>query len=232
MAMIPIRMVFLCISLLAYSCNSNEVDNSMDVSPESIWFDYKIWGQEDNEEVTVMLQYRYGGPNGPTLLLIEPSKVELDGEILEADSSKMTGAFYEILKPVTQFQGKHQIVYTDMDHKQYKEDFGFQPLGMMTQLPEVVQRNDLIIDLTGIETVDYVRILLTDTSFTGNGVNRVDTVRNGKITISKKDLQQLVTGPITLELVKENERRVKSATREGGRISITYGLRREFMLVD
>src|SRR4026208_282257 len=86
--------------LILTACNSNEIGSSKDVNPETIYFDYKLWGEEGNDDITLMLQYRYGGKNGTTLVLGEPSKVELDGELIPADSSNMTGAFYEMIKPI------------------------------------------------------------------------------------------------------------------------------------
>src|SRR5258707_13110554 len=97
----------LTFSLIA-SCNgrSNEIGGSKDVSPGSIWFDYQISGEEGRDEISVMLQFRFGGQNGTTLVLDPPSKVELDGELIKADSSRMTGAFYEVMRPVTEVTGK------------------------------------------------------------------------------------------------------------------------------
>ena len=51
-------------SLLAVSCTSNEIGNSKDVNPESIYFDYRVWGDEESQDITVKLQYRFGGQNG------------------------------------------------------------------------------------------------------------------------------------------------------------------------
>ncbi|HEX7847096.1 MAG TPA: hypothetical protein VF476_14945 [Chitinophagaceae bacterium] len=224
--------LLLVVSALFVSCNSNEIGNSKDVNPETIWFDYKVWGEEGDEDITVMLQFRYAGPNGTTLLLEDPSKVELDGEFIKADSSKMTGAFYEMLKPVSAFHGKHSIVFTDINKKQYKEEFRFSPVSLLTEVPAEIPRGDLVFELEGLEPVDYVRVLLTDTSYTSDGINRVDTVKNGKLVIPKADLKGLVNGPIHLELIKEDERRVKNGTPEGGVLSISYALRREFLLKD
>lgn len=224
--------LLLSLTIAISSCTSNEIGNSKDVNPETIWFDYKIWGEEGNDDATVMLQYRFGGSNGTTLTLEEPCKVELDGKLIKGDSSKMTGAFYEVQRPVTEFAGKHSIVFTDMNKKQYKEEFKFHPISIITQLPETIGREDIMIELQGLDPVDYVRVLLTDTSFTSDGINRVDTIKNGKLLLSKADLKKLVNGPVHLELVKEDEKRVKDATPEGGVISISYALRREFILKD
>jgi len=222
--------IFLLISLFTISCTSNEIGSSKDVNPEAIYFDYKIWGEEADSDITVMLQYRFGGINGTTLMLEEPSKAELDGQPIKADSSRMTGAFYEVLKPVKNFAGHHTIVFTDLNKKEYKEEFNFQPIAFRTIVPGVIKRGDLIFELDGLDPVDYVRVLLTDTSFESEGINRVDTVRNGRVILSLKDLKTVVNGPVTLELYKEEEKPLKNPTNEGGKISLTYGLKREFTL--
>jgi hypothetical protein len=224
--------LILVFPVLFIGCQSNEVGNSNDVDPDSIWFDYKITGEEGNPDITVLLQYRYGGSNGTTLLLVEPSMVKVDGVALKGDSSRMTGAFYELIRPVSQFMGKHEILFTDLNEKDYREIFYFQPMYLLTDLPDTIQRTDLYFELQGLEEEDFVRVLLTDTSFTSPGINRLESVKNGKLTIKKTDLEKLVNGPIHLELIKENEKKVKAATNEGGRIAINYGLRRSFLLRD
>lgn len=214
------------------SCTSNEIGESKDVNPDTIWFDYRIWGQEGTDEVTVKLQYRFAGETGTTLVLTEPGKVELDGLIVPVDSSKYAGAYYEVQEPVDSFKGKHTIVFTDINKKQYKEEFHFHPIALRTNIPASVTRADLVFELDGLEPVDYVRVLMSDTSSKSDGINRVDTVKNGRLFISKSQLESLANGPITLELIKEDEKAVKNGTAEGGKISVSYGLQREFSLKD
>lgn len=218
--------------ILISSCDSNEIGNSKDVNPESVYFDYQVWGEEGRDNVTVLLQYRFAGPNGTTLILDDPAKVELDGKIIPVDSSKLTGAYYEVSTPLKDFIGKHSIVFTDLDKKQYKEEFEFQPITLITQLPDTVKRGDLVFQLDGLDPRDYVRVLLTDTSFASPDINRVDTVRNGRIIITKDDLKKVVNGPVYLELSKEEEKPVKNSTREGGHLSLSFGIKRDFTLKD
>ena len=219
-------------SLFFSACNNNEIGGSKDVNPATVWFDYQISGEDSTNDMTVMLQFRFAGKNGTTLVLNDPSKVELDGEIIKADSSKMTGAFYEIMKPVKEFTGKHTITFTDINGKQYKEEFSFQLISLKTKIPAAIERGNLLFELDGLNHVDYVRVLLTDTAFRSEGINRVDTVKNGRILITKEDLETVVNGPVQLQLIKEDEKQVKNGTPEGGRISISYGLKREFVLKD
>lgn len=233
-ALSPIPFLFFTsvIFISLSSCSSNEIGGSKDVNPEAIWFDYQVWGEEGHDNMTIMLQYRFAGRNGTTLVLDEPSKVELDGELLKADSSKVTGAYYEIVKPVNGFEGKHEIVFTNIDNKQYKEEFNFQPITLLTEIPNEVERNDLSFKLDGLNPKDYVRVLVTDTSFKSEEINRVDTVENGQVHISKKDLETLVNGPIHLIIYKEYEKPLTHGTPEGGRLSFSYALKRDFILKD
>mgnify|MGYP001588509514 FL=1 len=73
--------------LVFCSCNSNEIGKEKDVDPESIYFDYQVKGEEGDDHVTVLLQYRFAGENGTTLTIDEPGKVEFDGEVIKVDSS-------------------------------------------------------------------------------------------------------------------------------------------------
>lgn len=212
------------------SCNSNEIGKEKDVDPESIYFDYQVRGEEGDDNVTVLLQYRFAGENGTTLTIDEPGKVEMDGEIIEVDSSKITGAYYELQRPVSTFEGKHRISFTNREGKKYTEEFVFGTLSLTPSVPDTIQRGPIVFQLNGLAATDKVRVLMTDTSFHSEGVNRLETVRNGQIVIDESDLLNLANGPIQLQLIKETEHQVKNGTMEGGRISISYGLKREFIL--
>lgn len=226
---VPILLTLISILFLS-SCSSNEIGNSKDVNPDAVFFDYEIWVEEGKPDVTVNLQYRMGGPNGTTLVLDEPSKVTLDGEKLELDSAKFSGAYYEVQKPVASFTGKHSIVFTDLNNKEYREEFDFIPFALSPEVPATITRGNLVFYLNGLEPVDYIRVSLTDTSFTSDDINEVDTVKNGRLVISADRLSTLKNGPINLQFYKEFEKPVKNSTKEGGKLSITYGLKREFEL--
>src|ERR1051326_7045639 len=103
------RLLFLsgCLVFCLVACNDVEIGKAKDVDPESIYYDYKISGEEGRDYAIVKLQYRFGGPNGTTLVLDEPSKVTLDGVVLKVDSAKYSGAYYEVTKPIDSLKGKH-----------------------------------------------------------------------------------------------------------------------------
>jgi hypothetical protein len=226
--------------LFLSGCNNNttnikdadEPKNIADVDPRSIWFDYQVWGEESDDSVTVKLQYRFRKA-GPTLLLNEPAKVELDGKPIPGNSSKITGPYYELRYPVSTFKGDHSIVFTDVKGKQYKATFSFKsfsldPADFADKFPDVT----LILNPKGVAPGDLIRVLLTDTSFANNDVDRMDTINGkGELIITEKDMKQLAKGPVQMELIKEEERPVQNGIFESGRIRVSYGLRREFLLL-
>jgi len=222
----------LCATVALVGCTSNEIGYSKEVSPDAVYFDYNIWGDEESGNVTAKFQYRFGGPNGTTLVLEDPAKVEFDGELLPVDSSRMNGAWYEVNRPVKNFNGRHLVLYTDGNKKLYKEEFEFKVFSLVAEIPKQVKRDDLVFELDGLAPGDFIKVLLTDTSFYSRGIDRLDTVHNGKIIITRQDLDNLKNGPISLEFYREDEKLLKEVTKEGGRLSISYGLRRVFELTD
>ena len=218
--------------ILLFSCTSDEIGNSKNVNPNAVFFDYEVWADEDSEDVTVNLQFRMGGKNGTTLILDEPSKVLFDGEQLMLDSARLTGAYYELQKPLVSFEGKHVISFTDLNSKNYNEEFEFTPFTLEPDVPETLNRGNLVFTFKGFEPVAYLGVIFTDTSFISKDINDIDTVRNGRLIISADRLSALTNGPINLQFYKEVEMPIKNGTKEGGRILLRYGLKRNFELKD
>ena len=216
-----------------FSCTSDEIGNSKDVNPDAVFFDYEIWAEEGKEDVTINLQYRMGGKNGTTLILNEPSRVILDGEQLKVDSAKVTGAYYEVQKPLILFTGKHTIGFMDLNKKEYNEEFEFRPFSLEPDVPSTLNRGDLVFNFKGLDSVDVLSVTLTDTSFQSADItNDTDTVRNGRLVIKADRLSALINGPIHLQFYREQALPLKKATKEGGKFMITYGLKRDFELKD
>src|SRR5215467_3733737 len=141
---------FVFLLLIVSSCTNNTIVDKKNIDPDAVFFDYIIRGDEDDSFVTLYLQFRVGGPNGYTLMLKDPAKVELDGEIIRVDSAKLTGAYYEIQKPAESFEGKHTITFTDFNKKVHSEEFEYKPFSLETDLDNV-SRKDLVFDLEGLE---------------------------------------------------------------------------------
>jgi hypothetical protein len=99
-------------------------------------------------------------------------------------------------------------------------------------MPAVLTRGELVFTFKGLEPVDYLTVVLTDTSFSSKDINDLDTVKNGRLVINADRLSAVVNGPINLQFIKEGNQDLKSTTKEGGKLYMSYGLKREFELKD
>ena len=219
-----------CLPVILVSCKSKDKKLPDKNVIDNVYFDYKISAEEGYDNLTVLLKYRDGDKAGEAITSAALQNVKLDDEILVPDSSKLNGVFYEIQKPINAFSGNHNITFSATDGKEYKEEINFFPMQLTTSIPENIHREDLVLDFVGLENEDYVRIVLTDTSFFNDGINRIDTILNNQLILSKKDLDNLADGPILLEFIREFERPIKNAGEVGGRVRINYTLRRSFNL--
>ena len=231
MGIFRLLMLLFISSIIITGCNNtNDMEKEV-VASDAVYFDFKIWGEEGKEDVTVLLQFRENDKEGNTLVLEPESKVELDGEKLQVDSAGFTGAFYEVQKPLNEFAGKHTIVFTNFNGEKITEEFEFLPFSITEDLAPSLKRNDLSINISGLKPVDTLRVIVTDTSFKSSDINEMITVNKGQLLITPQLLKNVVNGPVTLDIYKETERELKS-TKEGGFLSVTFGLKREFILED
>ncbi len=224
--------LFYFLFFFLFACNDTEIDEEKNLDPNYIFFDYKIQGEEDKELITVLLLYRFPGAEGIPLAMKKPAKVQLDGNTIEPDSARMTGAFYELQVALENFIGKHTINFRNTDGKIYKEEFEFVPITLITEIADTVQRNDIVLDFDGLKDTDHLRVILVDTAFYTDDINEIDTLKGGQLIITSNRLEKLKTGPLTLHISKEEERPIKNPTKAGGLLSISYSLKREFELKD
>ena len=60
----------------------------------------------------------------------------------------------------------------------------------------------------------------------------MDTIRDRRLLISQYDMETLVNGPVQLLLSREWEIPLEKGERRMGQLSVSYSLRREFILKD
>lgn len=214
----------ICIILLftiQFACTSNEIGFSKDVNQETVYMDYNIF-YNGGDSVTCFLQYRFAGENGTTLVLSEPSNVSIDGMAVSVDSSSFSGAYYKKNFAINNFNGDHQISFTDINGQTKNESFNF-------HLPElkdcdafVCSKNEMVLAFANTKPADVFKITIADTSAKTNDLNIRSNLIENKIIISPQQLQQLATGNCKLTVLQSNESALKNPTPEGGRIITSY----------
>lgn len=197
-----------------------------------LFFDYQVWGDEDKEDVTCLFQFHEDSPDGATLLLEPPSRVLLDSTTIPPDSARFSGAFYELQLPRDSFAGKHTISFTDAEGKKLNTSFNFKPIKLLSNFTGTISRKDMVIKLVGVAANDRVRVVLLDTSFADEGINELYPVRDSQIVLGEALLNKIKNGPVTLQLVKEQEQIIKRNGEEAGRLAVSYTITRDFILKD
>lgn len=224
------KTLYLWLAVLLFSCNNTERE-AYGASAEVFYREYTIWGEEDKENVKVFLQFRKRNREGDAIVLEEPAKLMLDGVELQSDSAASTGIFYETQIPLARFAGEHTIKFTDFGKKEYVDTFRFTPFRLVSSLGNEVNQTNLLLEFEGLQNGDQVRVVATDTSYTSEGINGIFLVQNGQIDLEPIFRTEIKSGPVVLQLFKEEDRFLKNGM-HAGRISITYGLKREFELKD
>ncbi len=211
------------------ACNSEEKKGEEETGPEELGFYYRVSGDEQTGRTTVRLQFRMSGFFDSTFLLQEPSHVMLDGQRLTADSTPLNGIYYEADMATDSFAGKHEIIFVNPEGKKYVEPFEFAPF-TLASLPDTLSgKEDVVLEISGLEDGEYLHLILIDTSFQGNGVEKMEPLKNGKLVITAEELAGLKKGPVYLDLIWDVKRRLKSQP-ESGWLFRSYRMKREFWL--
>lgn len=223
---IPTSLIALLAIFFLASCTDENGKTGEGSGSWDIFFDYQVSGEEGRDDVTCLMRFQEGGPEGDAVLL--PS-VEMDGQPVSPDSARITGVYYEVRRPLADFAGVHRVSFTDLKKNKLEQEFTFSPFTLKTDLSARVSRSNFVLDLDGVEKGTPIRLVLTDTSFESPDINKVIRF-SGPIRLDPLNLNKLVNGPIILIINSEEEKQFTNKSR--GRISISYVLQREFELVD
>lgn len=217
--------VLLVLCLPVFSCTSNEIGYSKDVNPETVYMDYHIYYTEGEDSVKCLLQYRFAGEDGTTLVLSSPSKVSIDGKEVKVDSSDFSGAYYEKKYAAATFAGPHTIAFTDINGKKRNEIFHFQRTRLVNDILSANKQTDLILSFENIYPEDRIEVDISDTSGATQDINITAKPVAGKLTISAAQLQTLSAGPCTLNIYKNVANSLQETTTEGGKLSVHHTIK-------
>ena len=220
------------LSVILAGCNNEDKSPEGMPSMESVYFDYVIKGEEGGL-ATVKLQFRSRGATGGAMRINHPGGVLLDGQPLPGDSSGMSGVYYDSSCATSDFKGYHMIEVKSAEGKGYREKFDFIPFELADSIPATVKRSEWVVPLKNLPPgTRRMRIVLTDTSFHSSWINQQIPVEDGSFRVTEAMWSRLKSGPVGMELHLESNRKLGNATKAGGRMSITYSLKREFILED
>jgi hypothetical protein len=218
----PITLSSLC--FLFASCQSNEIANSKDVNPAAIYTSYNVSYTEGDENVSCRASFRFGGSNGTTLVLNSPTKVQLDGQTLKVDSSRFSGAYYQVEKPFSSFKGEHAFTFFNANNSTMKEAFTFSPFVLAKPVPTTISKKGLSLSFNGLNNGNKIKITISDTSAKTNDINREFIIQNNQTAVLPDELKLLKNGPLEINISKFTKKPLLESTPEGGEIIMSYSL--------
>lgn len=208
--------------LLFGSCASNEIGQSKDVNQETIYQQYDVSYDENDDKTEVQAQFRFAGVNGTTLVLNEPSKFTLDGELLKVDSSEYSGAFYKTVIPGKSSLGKHRLIFTNIDRKRFENEFSIEHFGL-AELPATFSKSApamVRFEAPLLREADYVELNAahTDSSFT---IRHLATEPGNSFSIPVEQLQRQKGREFSLSAILYRKVPLSQQAKEGGEITVT-----------
>ena len=213
-------------AVLLASCASNEIGQSKDVNPETIYQQYRLEYNENEKNAEMIALFRFAGENGTTLVLTGPSKFEYDSNVVKVDSSSFGGAFYKATTPEEKIIGKHTLLFEDIDKKKYENIFSVDSFGV-TDVPQSVSRLvPALIKFNApvLQGEDYIELSSdgTDSSFT---IKQVAGEKGDYITIPVELLQRQKKSEFFLIATLYRKFNLRNQTKEGGAITTTQTLK-------
>lgn len=221
------RLALFCfLSANVSGCSSSEIGESKDVAQETIFQQYTISYNEGEDSAVVNAIFRFSGENGTTLVLTQPSSLQLDGIPFSVDSSDFSGAFYKKSMPARYFHTNHQLTFTDINNKEYKNSFSFDTFKLVN-IPQKADKNQAIhiqFEPANIGPDDYIEIGALDTdstfsvTYSGKDPGRI-------ITIPAEELARQKAGQLKLAAKYYKKVFLQQGTKEGGILEIEYALK-------
>ncbi len=232
-------LVVLCSYIHITGCNNSSSDEEKTYAGkptlQQLYWHTQVVNDAASNEVSVLVQFYENDASKKTVALPEGVTVLLDGQAIQADSSKQGGVFYEITKPLTGFTGTHELVIKAGDNT-YTENFYFPDLPVVVlsgQPTEILyHRNNFTIDITPVSKMNNVRVVITDTAFPGKGFEMQVSPATAAITLQPSEIADIKNGPLVIEINGESGNPLTGKYPGEGKIDITAVIRNEATLKD
>lgn len=204
------------------ACTSNEIGYSKDVNPATIYTQYSIIKEKDQDSIRCRAQYRFAGQNGTTLVLSQPSMIQLDQQPLFVDSSDFEGAYYEKQFAPAQFSGNHYWLFTGTDGKKYKESFTLQTPDCNTAFSTTIQPANYTLTYQQLQAPVAITVAISDSAGSNYIFTQNVSPQNNQVQLQPAFFDSLATGPITISTYINQNRALQHCPDEGGNLSLYY----------
>jgi len=219
---------FFLIVVLFTRCTNPEKDQQDSAFTGPVYYNLKVWGEEGNDSINCFFQYHSLTIDGPVFNPVDNALVKIDNKVLNPDSAKLSGPYYDLRVSKEDFNGKHELEFSTGTNKLTKAEFEFHVFHPAPGWPSSISRGEHQLKFDNLSTEPTtIRLSMIDTSFDTNDFNELVTVENGRLLLTTDMLKDLAPGPISLEITRESEK-----VNSNGRIWTSYSIRKELELED
>lgn len=214
--------ICLMISIIFINCKSTEVADSADVNQDKIYQSYNVTYNEEENTITTKAVFRFGGTNGTTLILSDPSNIIINGEEMKGGEEFLQGYLYRennFKKKYTEFE----FIFTDTENKKYKNSLKIELIEFV-DLPDTIRKSQTnIIAWKGapIQSNETV-MLLIKTGETSDITISSDIKGANSISIDTASISNLSTGLANIQIVRKISKVLSESGDIGGVISGNY----------
>ncbi|MBN2778919.1 MAG: hypothetical protein JXR36_14875 [Bacteroidales bacterium] len=206
--------------IFMYSCASSEIADSKDVNQAKIYQAYWVnYDAGENSNYNVEAQFRFGGAQGTTLRLSEPSKVTVNGQEMDEKSDMLRGCYYR-----TQISDKSEFnfLFMDTEEKEYKNKCIINSIDFEA-IEEIETLKSYEFDFVGkgLEQKEKAFLVIEDSEKNTVTVSS-DIVGSNTIKISKNDIENLVSGNGQIYVYRTYTSDLNESADEGGKIYTEY----------
>jgi uncharacterized protein YceK len=227
-------LLLLLTAIIMGGCASNEVANSGDVNQNTIYQDYRVTYDEEDNITWAWATFRFGGSNGTTLVLTNPSIVMFNGDSMLTDVTALGGAKYKLAfkKPLGRGQ-PCEFVFTDTKGKTYTNKIKFNPVLMGTPAPEIKKGQPFELPIFTDALTYGEKISITFRDSAGSQVFETDKITPNKSILIPAAALKSLSGKVTFDIVRTSSIPMQQANDEGGSLTFSYRLkRREVTITD
>ncbi len=212
------------IFMIIHSCASNEIGHSKDVNQDEINQGYFMEYDEAKDKTEITAFFRFAGPNGTTLILDAPGKVEMNGEKLDLKETKDAGAYYYKTLNGKLPDGEYSFEYTDLHQKSFKNTVSWKNIEVESVSDSFSHSDGLLISFNDDPQgrKEEITIAISDSA---NSISEtISHVRREKIKIAGSKLKDL-HGPLEINMRRNGQFNLKNQTHAGGYIGTAYRLK-------
>jgi hypothetical protein len=220
--------LFLLTAVMVAGCR--ERGRQAAASDPGLFVELTVTASNESPLADATLFWREEDQQGAGRALGEKESVLLDGKPLEVDSALVGGVFYRQQLPVETAEGSHRLELK-RGADRVSQLFTLRPF--VLEAPSApLRRGEPLLLRTGEEAGSRARfqVALTDTAFLTDDLFDVFTAEEGMIRIPADRLKALSTGPLFLQVQREEVTPFLVSPRFSGNITTRYGLQQQLEL--